>query len=132
MRIRVSNFAASSAIEPQLRFQLWIQLRASRSFEYPNFRVQKNFQRADQPVLPLMLGNDGNAIHLALMRLDKSGVFFDGRHIFPALQVGGIEDHAQASVLPDEWFHLTGPIPQNRPIAVFGEQQPSKPLTNDL
>lgn len=43
--------------------------------EYPNFRMQKNFQRTDQPVLPLMLGSDGNAIHLALMRLDKGSVF---------------------------------------------------------
>lgn len=53
--------------------------------EYSDFGVQENFDRPNQPMLPLVLSNDGYAIHFLLMRFNESSVFFEGLDIFPTL-----------------------------------------------
>jgi hypothetical protein len=53
--------------------------------EYSDFGVQENFDRPNQPMLLLVLSNDGYAIHFLLMGVNESSVLFEGLDIFPTL-----------------------------------------------
>ncbi len=68
--------------------------------------MQKHPDRANQPMLPFVRGDHGNAVDFVLMGFHEGGVFLESRKIFPAAQLGGVNQKPEAPLLPDKWFDL--------------------------
>jgi hypothetical protein len=80
---------SSSTLEPTKRVIFLTALKES------HLRMQEHLDRTDQPTLPFVRRNHGDAIDLLLMRFDESGALFKGGQIFPALQTRGLDQQPE-------------------------------------
>jgi hypothetical protein len=68
--------------------------------------VQKNSDRANQPMLPIVPGDDRDALHLLLMIFYELGMIFESRNILPAFESGSVNEQPDFSILPDDRIDL--------------------------
>ena len=54
------------------------------------FWMQEHSDRANQPMLPVVRDDDGDALYLLLVAFHKPSMIFKGRDILPAAEAGGI------------------------------------------
>ena len=60
-------------------------------------RVQEKSDRANQPVLPVVPGDDCDALYLLLVIFHESSMIFKGRDILPAVEPGRINLRSSGS-----------------------------------
>jgi hypothetical protein len=63
--------------------------------------MEEDFDRADQPMLPVVLRDDGDPLHLLLASLHEGGVLFQGGEVVPTFQLGGIDQSDLAFLFED-------------------------------
>jgi hypothetical protein len=65
-------------------------------------------ERADQPMLPLVRSDHGDAFYLLLVVFDEPGMLFKSRYILPAIEPGSIDQQPDLAMLTNERIHLRG------------------------
>ena len=68
--------------------------------------MQERPDRADQPMLPFVRRNHGDAFDFLMMRFDEGGVFFEGGQIFPTRQTRGVDQQPELAFLLNDRFDL--------------------------
>jgi len=76
--------------------------RRVRVVKGANLRMHEHPNSADEPVLPFMRGDDGDALGLLLVGLDEGGVLFEGGDAFPALQRGRVDQQPDGAEFLDD------------------------------
>jgi hypothetical protein len=71
-----------------------------------HLRMQKHSDRAKQPMLPVVRGDDRDALYLLLVVFYESGVIFESRNIFPTVESGSIDQQPDLPMLSDESIDL--------------------------
>ncbi|MFZ0693500.1 MAG: hypothetical protein WAN51_05000 [Alphaproteobacteria bacterium] len=66
----------------------------------------EHFNSGDQPMLPVMRSDNGDAFDLLLVVFYEPGMFFESRNIFPAVESGSINQQSDFAVLTDERIDL--------------------------
>src|ERR1035438_4987867 len=64
-----------------------------------HLRMNEHSDRANQPMLPFVTGDDGDALYLLLVGFDEPGMFFESRDILPAIESGSINQQSDFTVL---------------------------------
>ena len=77
-------------------------------------RVQENSDRANQPMLPVVPGDDCDALYLLLVIFYESSMIFKGGDILPAVEPGTINQQPDFPIPTDN---------KNRLAAQFGESR---------
>ena len=68
--------------------------------------MQKNSNRGNQPMLPIVLGDDRDALHFLLMSFYELGMIFKGGDILPALQSRSIDQQSDFAISADDGIDL--------------------------
>ncbi|MGA8771312.1 MAG: hypothetical protein WB610_13195 [Rhodomicrobium sp.] len=71
-----------------------------------DLRMHEDVDDGGKPVLPVMTGDDGNTLDLALVILDEQDMFFERLAVFPAMQGPGVNKEADLPLLADEFVDL--------------------------
>ena len=70
------------------------------------FRMHKHSDCADQPMLPLVRDDDGDAFHLLLVALYESSMILKSRDILPAGEYGSVNQQSNLPMLAYEGINL--------------------------
>ena len=63
--------------------------------------MQKYSERANYPLLPIVPGDDCDALYFLLVVFYESGMFFKGGNILPTVELGSINQQSYFSMLAD-------------------------------
>ena len=69
-------------------------------------RMDEDSERANQPTLPVMRGDDREALYFLLVISDEPGMSFKGLDIVPATESGSINQQSDFPMLTDERVDL--------------------------
>ena len=72
----------------------------------PYFRVQKYSDRANQPVLPCVSGDNCEALYLLLVVFYEFSMIFESSNILPAVESGPIDQQPDFPELADNGIDL--------------------------
>ena len=65
-------------------------------------RMHKHSDCADQPMLPLVRDDNGDALHLLLVALYESSMVLKSRDILPTCEFGSVNQQSNLPLLADE------------------------------
>jgi hypothetical protein len=68
--------------------------------------MQEYSDGANQPMLPVVPGDDCDALYLLLVAFYEPGMLFESRNIFPAVELGSIIQQSDLPVLTDQRIDL--------------------------
>ena len=83
-------------------------------------RMDENSDFANQPMLPVMRGDDRDALDVLLVVFYEAGMFFKGRDILPAVETGSIDQQSDFALLTDERIDLRSNLVKSSAFNLFG------------
>ena len=82
------------------------------------FRMHKHSDCADQPMLPFVRDDHGDAFHLLLVALYESSMILESRDILPTGEFGSVNQQSNLPMLPDERINLRPNLKEVEPRRV--------------
>jgi hypothetical protein len=106
------------ADDPLQRFAFVTLIVGSR------IRMHEDSNGGNQPMLPVMRGDDRNALDLLLVISYEAGVSFKRANILPAMEAGGINQQSDLPILTDERIDLRCNLPKVISVQFVGQSDP--------